>query len=361
MLIPIANEAGARVSPLLLQTSTDINYYLVSAVAYFGEGPGLLASLSHIFLLGDVSGTPVFAPPAFPFLLHLFDYGAGSTLALSVLYLGLGIAFASAWIWWLARQGLALPLLCLFAILPNAIWFSISISSDLLFAVVFAFFYVVYFRQGLSPRRVHLWFVFVVLMVVTRPNSLSILIFVILDLLFLARAERVVRIWGVALASLMLLIAGIFYYPSFAGYMVTPGRIVFFGHLTSAYVDGIYESLPNWLDLPLSWLSLAAAKILYLVGLRPSFADVSLEFVLLRGLAGLITLPGLLYFFFAADNRHRLLMALFLAPILTGVAQDRYVLPVQAILFYYGILAYDAVWRRAVGTGVRELARKPDG
>ena len=121
--------------------------------------------------------------------------------------------------------------------------------------------------------------------------------------------------------------------------------IGYFGYLPRQYLEGLWPDLPVALNLGFSWFGLVAAKLLYLTGLRPSFGDTALPFVILRMLPGAIVLPGLIWSLLRAEWRERLFVVFFLAPIFLGVAQDRYLLPIQPVLFYYGICA----WREIVG------------
>src|SRR5690606_20804553 len=107
---------------------------------------------------------------------------------------------------------------------------------------------------------------------------------------------------------------------------------LYFGLPQSAFLDGVFPALPEFADRALSLLALAGAKVLCLVGLRPSAADAALPFVLLRAAPGLILLPGLLWGLLRADRAHRLLILIFIAPVLAGATQDRYMLPLQPVL-----------------------------
>jgi len=113
--------------------------------------------------------------------------------------------------------------------------------------------------------------------------------------------------------------------------------------------------LPEWLDRALSWLTLAGAKLLYFVGLRPSYGQIAWWIVAIRAGAGLILLPGLIWVVIRGDTKHRLLISLFLLPFMIGPSQDRYNLAIQPLLFYFGYLAYRDVWV----SGLRQrLARR---
>ena len=100
------------------------------------------------------------------------------------------------------------------------------------------------------------------------------------------------------------------------------------------------------LDRPLSLISLVGAKILYFVGLRPSFSeDVNILVVLTRAAVGLILLPGILFLFIRGPARVALLVGVFMLPFVFGLSQDRYNLPIQPILFLAGIVALQRLFR----------------
>lgn len=362
IVVPVRNEIGELTSPLTLQTTTDISFYQNGARAYFGPGTPVVDDLLSFFSGEADLETPTYPPPLFPALLHLSDYGPGNTLPLALVYLALGIATAWIWLIWLDRNGLCLPFLVVYACLPNLLWFSISITSDLPFSFLLAAFFVSYFVERRSTLQEVTWMVCLGAMVLTRTNSLSLLLFVALDLLLFSDRLGSRNFAKLLVIVLMIGIFGIFYLPSFNGTFLTMERITFFGVKSSEFLDGVYPQLPNSLNLALSWLSLLAAKTLYMLGLRPSFSDVSLIMVLARSAAGIFLLPGLIYLFLYANWRYRLFMFLFVLPILMGPAQDRYILPVQAILFFYGVRSYAAVfgWAKSWLAARLRIPAKPN-
>ena len=158
------------------------------------------------------------------------------------------------------------------------------------------------------------------------------------------QARRRGMFFAALVASIFILI-GTLYAPYFHAVVSGSVAIGYFGYLPRQYLEGLWPDLPVALNLGFSWFGLVAAKLLYLTGLRPSFGDTALPFVILRMLPGAIVLPGLIWSLLRAEWRERLFVVFFLAPIFLGVAQDRYLLPIQPVLFYYGICA----WREIVG------------
>ena len=152
----------------------------------------------------------------------------------------------------------------------------------------------------------------------------------------------------------MLIAFMLFYLPYFSWVATTSVGAHYFGWLPKQYIDGLWPELPMALNLSLSWLALSGAKVLYLTGLRPSFGDTAAPLVVLRMLPGFIMLPGLFWLLVRAEWRVRLFVAFFLAPILMGISQDRYVLPIQPVLFFYGTKAWGEIVQ--LGQKVRTIA-----
>jgi len=72
-----------------------------------------------------------------------------------------------------------------------------------------------------------------------------------------------------------------------------------------------------------------------------------------------VLLPGLIWVAWRGNNRDRLFIAALLMPILLGGTQDRYNLPIQPLLFYFGWKAYEPLWRRLVPWCRERLEARP--
>ena len=126
--------------------------------------------------------------------------------------------------------------------------------------------------------------------------------------------------------------------PYFLTVVLHSGAWPFFGITQPEYLTGIYRDLPQFIDMPLSWLTLFASKFVYLFGLRPSYGDVSVSVFLLRSMPGLIFLPGFIHLMMRGTTSEKILVLSMLAPVFAGPAQDRYLLLLQPILFYHAWL-----------------------
>ena len=342
MFWPIPNERAEPVSPLAPQAYFDFDFYVESLMRYLAW-EGVVEQFTKFY--DDPTGKafgPIIAGPVFPLLIGASGFVDGHLLPLALSYLALGSALAVAWLIWLARCPIPGAWLVLFAVLPNPIWYVLVVSPDMLFAGEFAAFYFAYFAATPGTwRRTGVWTSSLVLMLLTRPNALSVALFVVVDsaIMFLRRGRISVR-RGIGMALLMSA-ALLYLLPYFLFEMNKAGTaLTYFGHAPQTYVQGIYPLLPGWLDRPLSWLSLLGAKILYFFGLRPSYGVTPTALVWLRGAAGVILLPGLLWLLARGPRREALLVGLFMLPFLLGPAQDRYYLAIYPLLFLYGVKAW---------------------
>jgi hypothetical protein len=351
---PISNETGNRVSPATIQTSVDIDFYRMSAKIYF-ERPGDVVDM----VLGTYSSagtSPSVAPPLFPVLLRLFDYGPENTWPMSLAFVVMGSTLLALWLAVLHRKGLRLPSLVLVALLPQFAWFTLSVSSDLLFAILTGIFFYL-FMDVRERSRLATWIV-ILLMVAARTNSLSIVLFFVLHLLIADDRSLRTRIIEAAGLSIGALIMCAFYIPSLIG--TVEGSMLRFDHFGISlgdYLGGLFPGLPAIVDKPLSWAALLGAKTLYIVGLRPSFGGIDAPILLLRSLPGLLLLPGLVFLLAKAPRRERAFVVLFVLPIYVGVTQDRYLFPIMPLLAYYGIQAYSTAFGTLIGIRERLLRR----
>jgi len=353
---PIRNEANRLVSPFHA-VGTDLGYYMRAAAV---QKEMSLASMAQRFVdfytqwdylliqFVDVG-------PLLPALINVFGHGPGNALPMSLTWMAASGLFCIIWLVWLAKQQVHPLWLFVVALLPNPIWYGLAVGTDMPFALFFTLFFVSYFRRAWEPRHVVIWFACCVLMTSVRPNAISVLIFVCLDLtrrIVAAPARRDLVLLG--LCTALLIVAVLFYVPYFYAifFWSLEQELYYFGIPPSGYANGLFAALPHALDQVLSWLLYPVAKALYFVGLRPSYGDVPLPLVLVRAAPGLILLPGLVWIFVKGSGAMRLLVLLFVVPVLLGPAQERYNLAIQPLLLFYGALACERILRRKSREGV---------
>lgn len=359
---PVLNETGRPVSPLVL-SGTDIEYYITAAGVWSETSwselvgthyqfyssislaelrdQGLLATIGQIrsdYVSHGIERMEYLKTgPLYPFVLNITNYSAGTTLPLALSYLILGIGTCFAWLWWLWENGVRSIPLYLFCLLPAPLYFSVSVGTDLPFLSLMALFVLTYFRA--EWRVVHIigWVAAIAMMAMLRPNGVSLIAFVVLDLL--VRRSEIERGRKVALLAIVFclgLATFLFYFPHGLSIVGDASVLVYFGVPASNYATGVLGLQTVWVDQVLSTLLLVGAKILYLVGLRPSFADASIVVVLIRAAPGLIFLPGLIWGLMSGW-RSAALIVIFAFPIMIGPAQDRYFLALQPLLFFWAL------------------------
>ena len=342
---PIANERGARVSPLLSQGYLDFQFYLDSLHRYLASFGAVVTEFMQFYAGMVWRGFQLIAGPVFPLLLGASGYSSGHLLPLSLGYVVVSSLLAASWIIWLSRNGVRGPWLAAFAVLPNAVWFTLIISPDLLFAAEFAVFYFAYTRRPGSSATA-LWVAALLLMLLTRPNAFSILLFVAADTLVSTVRTRAVFSLRTAGTLVLVTVATLYLYPYFLYEMnKAGGALRYFGATPNEYLGGLFHILPPWLDVPISAAALVGAKVLYFVGLRPTYGQTALVLVFLRAVPGVILLPGLLSVLARGPNRDRALVFLFCLPIILGPSQDRYYLAIYPLLYLYGVRFYEAAWQ----------------
>ena len=334
MIHPFPNELGLPTSPLDYQTGTDFAFYERSRAELFDEDIDvLLENIQTNDFLASSAALPV-SRPVLPLLLQLSQYRPGNTLPLATIYLFFSLLWAGIWMAWLKQQGLHWLWVALFGLIPNPVWFTLNISADFPFAVFVGGFFLAFLSR--KPWWAAL---FMVLALLTRPNGLSLIMFCGLYFTFLSSQITLSnRVIIVAVLSIATALIAPFLWSSLQGFSTQSGQSPMMGYSQFEFLGGIYSALPLWLDLPLSWLSLLGVKTLYVVGLRPSFGDTNILLVLIRGSAGLILLPGLIRIFVSAPQWLKLFLFCILLPIFTGIAQERYILPVLPLLFVYGVI-----------------------
>lgn len=340
---PVVADSGNLISPSIA-FGTDIAFYKNQMTLLLSQS---IKDVVWEYLRMSPETRGMLAGPVFPLLLHLFKYENGNSWPLAVVFLTGSIGLVAFWLRWLWQKEVPFVWLIVFAILPNPVFYMICVGTELPFCLLFSGFFYFYFKDTPRTRDTFCWVVFLFLSLLTRPNAVAILIFVIVDQYIKSKGQVIRRsfyITEVFLSMFALFAFGGFFYPYFISVSELAYTFSYFNVPIYAYWDGLFHFLPGGLDKLVSLGALFVAKVLYFMGLRPSYSDVSPLYVLVRSLPGFILLPGTIYLFMQGEFRHRLLGAFFIIPILMVAAQDRYNLPIQPILFYYGYKFYSRVF-----------------
>jgi hypothetical protein len=350
---PIYNEKGLPASPLHAAPSSDLVFYQQEGEAYrLGGWQKIWLSFTKSYQrekaysggIGHMVTPHQLAPPIFPLLVSFFDYNEHNTLPLAVIYLFLGFAFMAIWLTILRRKGVSGIWLLGFSLLPHTVWFTINLGSDLILALIFAGFYFFFKPEENLERAIITGLGFSVLALLTRATGVSLLAYVVLYITFMTWSQLKNQSIFVFLAiGAVSITAATIFFPYLLEVVHKSSEWPFFGIQQKIYMSGLFPELPTVINTTLSWAALIGAKLLYAIGLRPSYGETSWILVLIRSAPGLIFAPGIIYLFVAGKKSDRLLVAMVMLPILIGPAQDRYTLPIQPLLFLYAWKAWQQV------------------
>jgi hypothetical protein len=330
------NELGERISPLIPQSKGDIAFFLKFKNDLWGPLINLMQIREFENLL-DWLISDFYPGPLFPLLLNITRYTDGYEYILSIFFTSFSIINSIIWAKYLRKLNSTLNEQIFVIIYPNLIYYTALISTDMLFCLFFGMFY---YLLKLKERNIFYFsiaFFIIILCSLTRPNSL--ILFPLLGYyLWVSRSHLTKLSFILALTSMSLLgaVSLIYYLPYFLAYNNASSHISYWGITQQKYLNGIFAFLPDFLNLTFSWLTLGLSKIIYLTGLRPSYSGVDNLIVLIRSLGGVIMLPGIFYSLIRGDNLDKIIIIIFITPMLIGASQERYLLPICPILIFYG-------------------------
>jgi hypothetical protein len=179
-----------------------------------------------------------------------------------------------------------------------------------------------------------------VVALLTRPNALAmipVLYFVItFDKILKWRTKLICMLFFGLLGVYML----IYYLPYFWIHEGNSAHTHYWGIYPKQFNEGLFSGWPSWLNKSISFVLYAVSKVIYSVGLRPSYADISPWLVIARSWPGVLLLPGLVYGLWRGQWFDRIFVFFFLMPVYVGAAQERYLLAITPLLLLWGIQAY---------------------
>lgn len=356
----VYTEKHSRVSPYFEPTGGDYLFYKKFSSTSESNSNKSLTNLFSSSANQEGGNLDNRRPGAlFPALLGLFEYRQGNTFVFATFHALLGFGLCCTWIVWLAERKIGGFWLALFAVLPSPIWYSMAIQSDLLFSVaVFVFYALISADTPMPPLRLVLSLCLMGICLLIRPNALALIPIALVELHRVSsQMNKTARSVALACVAIAASIAILYYWPYGLRHLSKSAEFRYFGIIETDYLDGIYPSLPLVFDQLASWTSLVIAKFLYLGGVRPSYSGISWWIVLARSATGVMTVPGLIYVLFWGNHRDRVFCGLFILPFVLGVAQERYLLPIQGILYFYGVLFWERAMRLARDFKAGQLKR----
>lgn len=284
--------------------------------------------------------------PFFSYLLSFFNFESNRTF-LSGLYLLLGSLLGISWARLLEFRGGSVFVQLLVACYPALVYYSFLVSTDLLYAVLIAFFYAAAWGVLLDKKGALYWCMPALLAaVMTRPNGIAMI-----PVLFVLLAQHKslslqAKLFWVSSWSVLGIYMLIYYLPYFWVHEHNAISTHYWGILPEQFYAGLITFLPSWMSQLFSIIFLGLSKLIYSVGLRPSYSDINIWLVIARALPGLFLLPGLIYGALHSHWFDKIFMLFFLLPVYVGASQERYLLAVTPLLTLWGVAAYIAFFSR---------------
>lgn len=345
----VVNDSGVAIKPFGVPAYLDYAVYHMHIGSSWNE-----MSRPYLFIQRALSNVAqafswlhgqAFKPgPIFLEILDLWDYERIHAW-LACVYLLVGCGLGWAWAMFLAWRKMRLWVQALAACFPALVYYSFLVSTDLLYAVLIAMFYATAWAVLLHKQRAWIWCMIVLMVaLLSRPNALALI-----PVLFIILAtETTLKWWTKSLWMLVWALFGlymlIYYLPYFWLHEGNSAGTPYWGIYPQQFQEGLFSDWPLWLNQPVSMLLFGVSKVIYSVGLRPSYAELSPWLVLARAWPGLLFLPGLIYGFGQGHLFDRIFIFFFLLPVYVGAAQERYLLAVTPLLLLWGIQAYSALW-----------------
>ncbi|PPR79535.1 MAG: hypothetical protein CFH01_00366 [Alphaproteobacteria bacterium MarineAlpha2_Bin1] len=343
---PIPNETGLLISPILPNSGIDLNFYLSETIKYKNY---LLSIYNYIFSSSltyvtndpNFSDVPISPGPIFPVILIISNF-INYPWVLSFLYLLISSYLIYISIKWLNKKNIHWFWLLSFGGLPVPFWYMLNISPDLIFSlVVTLYIFVITDTRDTINKHIYYLLILCFLSILLKPNGISLFIFSSYFILFNYSFNRILLVF-IIFTFIILSIGFIYFYGNYLiSYILSSNEHrTFFGYYQKEYFIGIYDFLPKIVDQLFSIISLAIIKLIYFSGIRPTYGDTLNLFIIIRSSAGLIIFPGIIWLFIKANNNIRIFTIIFLIPIMLGLAQERYSIPIYPLLYYYGVLFY---------------------
>ena len=337
VMMSLKDEQGNVVSPLGEVSFGDYPLYDSFASEVFSMIQAPFIFFSHGGSVAVWIAQGAIPGPVLPWLLNVFDYSTHS-LPLASVYLIASALLVFGWVVYYRTKKVSVWGQLALIAFPLLLWYSLAISTELPMAVGLFMFYC----GALTIPRWPFWgfacaISAFIIMLLIRPNSLS-LFPVMLLVIFLNR--DLMSKWCAAaivvLTGTLFMYFVVYYAPYFFHVKGSALALTYWELTQEQYFDGLFPNLPLLVNQAISNVVLIVSKIIYASGLRPSYSDVPLLFVLLRAISGILILPGIFYCFYRGSWLEKVLLLGFLLPLVVTVAQERYLLPIAPLLLLFG-------------------------
>ena len=287
--------------------------------------------------------------PVYPLLIQFFAYPTHSWL-LASFYLVIGILLGLSWSQWAARQKAPLWLQVGLAAFPFLVYYTVLVSTDLLFAVFAWLLWLVIQKPWFEkPLGLSIVVLVVAAAVLTRPTALGFIPIALISLAYMANIRVFLTGHGLAFLVSLFFIAAwglVFYAPYYVVHAANGMQTHYFGFFPQDFHQGILPVFEQTLNTAFSLVLLGLVKLVHAMGLRPSYAELDPLLTLVRSLPGLVFLPGLFYGMLRAPVLQRIFVGLFLIPVFVAASQERYILGIMPILFFWGVRFWLSLFKR---------------
>ena len=341
----IVNDSGLPVKPLGQPAYLDYTTYLANTNSAWHEiyRPIRFVQLAWLDQTeGLVWLQSQHAKPG-PIFLNLLAITGYDTLGWIYIFIGGVLGFS--WARFFERRNLGLWAQALACCFPALIYYSFLVSTDLLYAFLVAIFYATSWSALFNKKWAIICSTLILLtLLLIRPNALSlipILLIVIFKNNQIHSIFKFIFIISIILLGIYMLL---YYLPYFWEHESNSANTAYWGYYSKEFHEGIFTWLPDWCNNIFSLLVLALSKIIYSVGLRPSYSDVSLWLVLARAAPAVLLLPGLILAIFHAHWFERVFIFFFMIPVYVGASQERYLLAITPLLLFWGIQFYKNIY-----------------
>ena len=352
----IVNDSGLAVKPLGQPAYLDYTTYLEHINSAWNEIDRPFRFVQFWWLnqadgMVWLQSQPAKPGPLFSNLLNIASFDT-----LGWIYIFIGSVLGFSWARLFEYRNLGLWAQALAACFPALIYYSFIVSTDLLYAGLVAIFYACSWSVLKHKKRAFIWCMMIMLILLLfRPTALTLIPIL---LIVIYKNENINLLFKMIYISAFILIGIymlLYYLPYFWVHEANSVTTHYWGIFPQEFHDGILGWLPGWIDKTLSLLILALSKIIYSVGLRPSYSGVSLWLVLARAAPAVLLLPGLIYIFFSAHWFERVFIFFFMIPVYVGASQERYLLAITPILLYWGLQLYRSIFSKLFSINICEF------
>lgn len=358
--VSVVNDSGARVAFATGPAFLDFPLYATAQANDLTvllrpfDFPRLLYSDGLPLALEWLKQQPIQPGSVYPLLIQLFAYPSHPWF-LASFYLVLGVLLGLSWAQWAARQkghASVWVQVCL-AAFPFLVYYTVLVSTDLLFGVFTWLLWLVIQKPWFEkPLGLVVVVLLVVAAVLTRPTALVFIPIALVSLAYIAGSRVFLTAPGLAFTASLSFIAAwglVFYAPYYLVHAANGAQTHYFGFFPQEFHQGLFPALPQALNTIFSLVLLGLAKLVHAMGLRPSYAELDPLLTLARTLPGLVFLPGLFYCMLRAPMLQRILVGFFLVPVFVAASQERYILGIMPILFFWGGCFWANLFKRVGG------------